>query len=80
MAKIGLKRISPAGMIIYPGAKTAIDLVWGNDRAEQGIIKCRIAKHDDHGSDHLPIETILNLQPKTPHNNTKPSYNLTKTN
>ena len=46
---------------------------------KRGWRQCRIAKHDDHGSDHLPIETILNLQPETPHNNTKPPYNFTKT-
>ena len=52
----------PAGTITFPRAKTAIDLVWGNNYMKQRIIKCRIAPHD-HGSDHKPVETILNLQP-----------------
>ena len=51
------------GTITFPRTKTAIDLVWGNNYVEQRIIKCRIARSFDHGSDHYPVETILNLQP-----------------
>ena len=79
MAQLELKLISPAGMITFPGSKTAIDLVWGNHQAEQGIIKCKIAKYNDHGSDHLPIETILNLQPATPKSSIPSPYNYDKT-
>src|SRR5436190_8073513 len=50
-----------AGLITFPRAKTAIDLVFGNNYVEQRIIKCRIAPHD-HGSDHKPVEAILNFQ------------------
>jgi len=63
MALLGLSPMLPAGTITFPRANTAIDLVWGNNRLEQGIIKCKISKKDDHGSDHLPIQTIVNLQP-----------------
>ena len=62
IAQTRLKPMLPAGTITFPRAKTAIDLVWGNNYIEQRIIKCRIAPHD-HGSDHKPVETILNLQP-----------------
>ena len=42
------------------------------------MIKCRIATENDHGSDHLPIETVLDLTPRatTP---TQSPYNFTKT-
>ena len=40
-----LKLMLPAGTITFPRAKTAIDLVWGNNYIEQRIIKCRIAKN-----------------------------------
>jgi len=63
MSQIRLKPMLPAGTITFPRAKTAIDLVWGNDYGEQWIIKCRIASTCEHGSDHHPVETILNLQP-----------------
>ena len=62
MSQLQLKPMLPPGTITYPRAKTAIDLVWGNEYVEQRLIKCRIAQCD-HGSDHRPIETILNLQP-----------------
>jgi len=63
MAEMGLKILSPEGMITYPRAGTAIDLVWGNSMAEQILLHCRVAEHNDHGSDHLPIETALDLTP-----------------
>jgi hypothetical protein len=44
-----------------------------------GIIMCRISKHNDHGSDHLPIETILNLKPNL-HMKPLQAYNFEKTN
>src|SRR5271169_993367 len=78
MANHGMKLISPPGTITFPRTGTAIDLVWGNNQTEQGIIKCRIAKYDDHGSDHLPWEIILNLQPHTTGEELK-QYNLEKT-
>ena len=62
MAQAELKPTLPAGTITFPRAKTAIDLVWGNEFIEQRIIKCRIAGSCDHGSDHYPVETIVNLQ------------------
>ena len=78
MLQQGVQLIIPPGTITYPKAGTAIDLVWGNEQATNNIIKCRVAENNDHGSDHLPIDAILNL-----HSNTKlteePSYNFAKT-
>jgi ribonuclease HI len=63
MSQLQLRPMLPAGTITFIKAKTAIDLVWGNEYIEQRIIKCRIAKACEHGSDHHPIEIILNLHP-----------------
>src|SRR5579859_2339244 len=43
------------------------------------MLKCQIATENNHGSDHLPIETILDLMPRltTP---MQPPYNFSKTN
>jgi hypothetical protein len=29
----------------------------------QAVVKCKVSKYNNHPSDHLPIETILDLQP-----------------
>ena len=57
----------------------ACDLIWGNDKAEESVLKCHtISTSNDHTSDHLPIEIILNLEPKqSPSMN--PAFNFTKT-
>src|SRR5579859_4734714 len=69
----------PPGTITFPKGKTAIDLVWGNEQAMSSVTKCHIATENDPCSDHLPIETILDLTPQlTPP--TQPPYNFTKTN
>ena len=47
--------------IIFPRAKTMIDLIWKNNYIEQWIIKCRISTHN-HDSDHYSMKLILNLQ------------------
>ena len=52
----------------------------GNEYVEQRIIKCRVAGHCDHGSDHHPVETILNLQPCPYRPEALQPYNYTKTN
>jgi Reverse transcriptase (RNA-dependent DNA polymerase)/Endonuclease-reverse transcriptase len=59
---------------------TAIDLVWGNENAENILVKCHTVEHtNDHASDHHPIETILNLSPqKRPP--IPPPYDYSKTN
>ena len=77
MAVNGLSPILPAGMITLPRYGTAIDLVWGNAHMERSVIKCKIARKHDHGSDHLPIITILNLTPEV--NPQTPTYNYEKT-
>jgi len=79
MSQIRLKPMLPLGTITFPRAKTAIDLVWGNEYVEQRIIKCRIASNCDHGSDHHPIETILNLRPSPYGPEGQRPYNYTKT-
>src|SRR5579859_3760244 len=58
------------GSITFPtnnqAGGTSIDLVWGNKKAEEYILKCHtIEALNDHTSDHLPIEVLLNLEPKT---------------
>ena len=68
----------PPGTITFPTAKTAIDLVWGNEHAMNSMIKCHIATENNHGSDHLPVETILDLTPQVTIP-TQPPYNFTKT-
>ena len=63
-AELGLNLMIPAGTVTYPNGGTegtAIDLVWGNDEAVYRLLKCHIAEDHDHGSDHLPIETVLTI-------------------
>ena len=79
MIELELNLLLPPGTITYPQAGTAIDLIWGNDEATQRIIKCQIAKEHDHGSDHLPIETIIALHIKEENRPLSP-YNYVKTN
>ena len=79
MSQVRLTPMLPAGTITFRRAKTAIDLVWGNDYVEQRIIKCRIASNCDHGSDHHPVETILNLQPCPYGPEARQPYNYSKT-
>ena len=74
----GMQLLIPPGTITYPKAGTAIDLVWGNEQAANNIMKCRVAENNDHGSDHYPIETILNLHPNT-RLTKEPPYNFAKT-
>jgi hypothetical protein len=78
MLELELNLLIPAGIITYPNADTAIDLVWGNDEAKNRIIKCQIVEENDHGSDHFPIETIIATSTDPPQ--LTPSYNYTKTN
>jgi hypothetical protein len=59
---LGLNLLMPPGTITFPRAKTAIDLVWGNHTAATKLLKCKIAKAYDVGSDHLPIETHLTAE------------------
>ena len=80
MADHGLRTILPPGTITYPSAKTAIDLVWGNENVERNVIKCQISKNNDHGSDHYPIEIRIDQQPRPPHSNALPPHNYAKTN
>ena len=73
-----LTLLLPAGTVTFPEAGTTIDLVWGNKKAEERLINCQIARDNDHASDHLPIETTLNLSRELK-NDTQPPYNFTKT-
>src|SRR5438045_9739580 len=56
-----MRLLIPPGTITFPKAETAIDLVWGNSQAENNILKCQVATNSDHGSDHYPIETIIQI-------------------
>src|SRR5579859_5260073 len=79
MLQQGMQLMIPTGTITFPEGKTAIDLVWGNEHAMDSMIKCHIATENNHSSDHLPIEIILDLTPRltTP---MQPPYNFVKTN
>jgi endonuclease/exonuclease/phosphatase (EEP) superfamily protein YafD len=70
MMEANLRMLLPPGTVTFPTTNesggTAIDLVWGNGTAKDTIIKCHTVEHtNDHGSDHYPIEIILELNPKT---------------
>ena len=80
MAELNLNLLLPPGTITYPNAKTTIDLVWADDHTSHRVIKCQIAKDHDHGSDHLPIQTIIDLRTKDETNRPLPPYNYTRTN
>src|SRR5579859_6755908 len=73
-----MQLLIPPGTITLPDAKTAIDLVWGNEHMVNSAMKCHIATENDHGSDHLPIDTILDLTPRTA-TLLHPPYNYAKT-
>ena len=51
----------PPGTITYPNAGTAIDLVWGNEKAADNMLKCKLAEMHDVGSDYLPIQTEITI-------------------
>ena len=78
MLQQGMQLMIPPGTVTFPEAQTAIDLVWGNEHAMNSMIKCHIATENDHGSDHLPIETILDLTPRLTID-AQPPYNFAKT-
>ena len=84
MADKSMRLLIPPGTITFPGKGrtkgTAIDLVWGNEAAEESVIKCKVSKKNDHGSDHYPILTELDLRPH-PENNREDTmpYNYAKT-
>ena len=75
MTTLGLELIIPEGTVTFPRAGTAIDLVWGDTETANIIQRCGIASLNDHGSDHLPIEMIIDL---TRHTTTQEEqrYNL----
>ena len=57
----------PLGTVTFPtnndAGGTSIDLVWGNVRAEECVLKCHtIEAINDHTSDHFPIEVLLDLE------------------
>jgi len=78
MADFGMSLLLPKGTVTYPSAGTAIDLVWGNDAVASTLLKCQIAEDNDHGSDHLPIETAISTQPTII--DVQPAYNYAETN
>src|SRR4030095_7645541 len=79
-----LRPLLPLGTITFPTDNehggTAIDLVWGNNEAENLTIKCHtVETTNDHTSDHLPIEIIMDLQPSILPQ-PPPPFNYCKTN
>ena len=79
MLENNLNLLLPPGTVTHPIGETTIDLVWGNDTAEQRIMKCGIAEKHDHGSDHLPIQIMLNLKVQQAANCSPPTYNYKET-
>jgi len=79
MADYGLRLLLPSGTITFPRTGHAIDLVWGNEVTQDVLLKCQVSVHNDHGSDHLPIEIILDLTPRA-HTPPQLPYNYVKTN
>jgi len=77
-ADLDLDLLIPPGTITYPHAGTAIDLVWGNEKAKYNMLKCKIAHKHDHGSDHLPIRTIITTDVEEI--KTEPRYNFQQAN
>ena len=80
MAANALDLILPPGTITFPRSKTTIDLVLGNTKMEQSVLKCKIARNHDHGSDHLPIITTFTTSLNHTSNTQTPAYNFEKTN
>ena len=78
MLDLGMQLLTTVGTITRPISGTAIDLVWGNEHALNNILKCQIATENDHGSDHLHIETVVDLQPH-PTELPQAPYNFSKT-
>ena len=81
MTDLDLRPLLPRNTITRPSDNhaggTTIDLVWGNENAEARVIKCQISSENDHGSDHLPIEIEINLQPDRQDDASRaPRYNL----
>ena len=87
MGDMGLRPLLPPGTITHPSKNlanpaggTTIDLVWGNENAENILLKCQTTStSNDHGSDHLPIEVILDFEPHAHPPEQRP-YNYAKTN
>jgi exonuclease III len=77
MATNGLNLILPAGIITFPRNSTTIDLVWGNAQMEEKVLRCKVAHNHDHGSDHFPILTTLDMKPERIEQ--VPMYNFERT-
>ena len=79
MADYSLRLLIPPGTITFPRTGTAIDLVWGNEATQDVLLKCQVAEDNDHGSDHYPIEIVLDLMLRL-HISSQMLYNYAKTN
>ena len=84
MNELHLRLLIPPGTITRPTANaiggTTIDLVWGNENAEDTLLKCHtVSRTQDHGSDHFPIETVIDLDPMLVKETQLP-FNFAKTN
>jgi hypothetical protein len=79
-----LKLLLPPSTITHPSENpsdgTTIDLVWGNhDEAEEILLKCdTTTTSNDHRSDHLPIEILLETHLRKTYPLPRP-WNFTKT-
>jgi hypothetical protein len=68
----------PEGIIIFLKIEMIIDLIWGNKKIEEGIIKYQIMRDNDHISGHLSVEIILNLHLESKKNEDLSSLNYIK--
>jgi len=79
MMENNMSLLLPPETTTYLRSRTTIDLTWGNKTAARSIIKCGIAEKHDHGSDHLPIQIILNLESQQVGNGLLSFYNYEET-
>jgi endonuclease/exonuclease/phosphatase (EEP) superfamily protein YafD len=75
--ELGLNLLSPPGIETYPQAHTTIDLTWGSISANKELLKCKVSHQYDFGSDHLPIETVIDVAPA--HKPEEPKLDLSRT-
>ena len=61
-----LQLLLPPGSTTWEarGGRSTIDLVFGSDLVANRLIECKVRQDLDQGSDHLPIATILALEPQ----------------
>ncbi|RFU33141.1 hypothetical protein B7463_g3176, partial [Scytalidium lignicola] len=49
-----------------PATGTCIDLVWATQEIQDRIYTYKVEKRLDHASDHLPVATMIDIEPRAP--------------